>query len=223
MLVIFDTETTGVTPNSGIVELCYFIKTKQGTKEYSTLCNPGVSIPKDASRVHGIYDEHVKDSPLSMDVVSEFVNQINSEEGEIILAGHNVIFDIARVNHYLKLPDHTPLCTLSISRRLYPKSPDHRLSTLIHYLGLEDGFNAHTAMDDVRMVEVLMEKIAEDLGVDVIDLVNDEIILPYTIMPFGKYKGKAISDLPLHYLNFLLRIDLDKALRGAIKKAIDEK
>jgi len=35
-------------------------------------------------------------------------------------------------------------------------------------------------------------------------------------MPFGKYRGEAISDLPGDYLNWLTSIDLREPLRSAV-------
>ena len=61
-LFIFDTETTGVDPQTDrIVELGFQQWGPEGlVKEYRTLINPRVPIPPGASKVHGIYDDDFK-------------------------------------------------------------------------------------------------------------------------------------------------------------------
>lgn len=61
-LIVFDTETTGTNVKEDrIVEIGFEVWTAEGmTKEYRTLVNPGVSIPKGAFDVHGISDLDVQ-------------------------------------------------------------------------------------------------------------------------------------------------------------------
>jgi DNA polymerase-3 subunit epsilon len=65
-IIYFDIESTGVeTETSRIVELACIKYNPDGTQEEKTiLVNPGVSIPVEASEVHGITDEMVKDKPF---------------------------------------------------------------------------------------------------------------------------------------------------------------
>jgi len=65
-IIYFDAETTGVeTENDRIVELACIKYNVDGTQEEKTIIvNPGVTIPIEASEVHGITDEDVKDKPF---------------------------------------------------------------------------------------------------------------------------------------------------------------
>jgi DNA polymerase-3 subunit epsilon len=65
-IIYFDIESTGVeTETARIVELACIKFNPDGTQEEKTiLVNPGVPIPKEASDVHGITDEIVKDKPF---------------------------------------------------------------------------------------------------------------------------------------------------------------
>ena len=72
-LVFFDLETTGTNINSDrIVEICYLKVYPNGNEEAKTLrINPEMHIPEQASAVHGIYDEDVKDCPTFKDVAKK--------------------------------------------------------------------------------------------------------------------------------------------------------
>ena len=63
-IVIFDLETTGVdVVNDRICSICCIKLVNGETIEKSLLINPTIKIPKEASDVHGITDEMVKDKP----------------------------------------------------------------------------------------------------------------------------------------------------------------
>lgn len=64
-IVFFDLETTGVNiAKDRIVEISVLKVYPNGKEEQKTIrVNPEMPIPKEASEVHGIYDEDVKDCP----------------------------------------------------------------------------------------------------------------------------------------------------------------
>ena len=64
--VVFDLETTGVSPVCDEVVEISGVKVKGGkvTDEFSSLVNPGRSIPWAASRVNGITDDMVRNEPF---------------------------------------------------------------------------------------------------------------------------------------------------------------
>ena len=72
-IVFFDLETTGVNVSTDrIVEICY-IKVMPNGNELSRnmRINPGMPIPAEASAVHGITDEDVKDCPTFKEKAAE--------------------------------------------------------------------------------------------------------------------------------------------------------
>ena len=84
-LVFFDLETTGVDIcKDRIVEICYIKVFPDGSdKEYTRRINPGMHIPEEASAVHGIYDEDVKDAPLFKDVAKEIAADFGLSESNV--------------------------------------------------------------------------------------------------------------------------------------------
>ena len=86
-IVFFDLETTGTNINfDRIVEICYLKVFPNGNEESKTLrINPEMHIPEQASAVHGIYDDDVKDCPPFKEVAKKIASDIEGCD----LAGFN--------------------------------------------------------------------------------------------------------------------------------------
>ncbi len=168
ILVVFDTETTGVSKKDGVLELAAFIHSDTTTLKVVEMADPGVPINPRASEVHGYYQKDVQGKRPIQDVFDNFVGCLNtfSQLGELVLCAHNIKFDLRMLKQYGELPPHSTLCTLAEARKHYPDAPNHKLTTLVNYLGIEGDFNAHTAMDDVLMCYELLKVIEKDKGVD---------------------------------------------------------
>ena len=86
-IIYYDIESSGIeTETARIVELACIKYNVDGTREEKTiLVNPGVPIPKEASDVHGITDEMVKDKPF----FKQYASAIRSWFEGCDLAGFN--------------------------------------------------------------------------------------------------------------------------------------
>ena len=73
--VLFDLETTGVSwQNDEVVEISAIkVQGGEAVDEFSSLVNPGMSIPFYASEVNGITDDMVADSPAFDVVLGQFL------------------------------------------------------------------------------------------------------------------------------------------------------
>ncbi len=133
-IVVFDTETTGLSPLSYVVELgCIKLVGGRLVDTMSSLVKPPVPIPPKVVRVHGIDDTMVKDAPPFRIVAWRFRRFV---EGAI-LVGHNTPFDlkVLSINHQrlgLPLLSNPVLDTRSISIRHFPELMDHSLKYLTH-------------------------------------------------------------------------------------------
>ncbi len=91
-LAVIDTETTGKDPARGdrIVEIAvvYFDHGKV-TERHAMLVNPGMPIPREASAVHGIDDDKVRDQPTFADIAPRLVKILH---GRVPVA-YNAGFD----------------------------------------------------------------------------------------------------------------------------------
>ncbi len=90
MAIYLDTETTGFSPNQGatIVELA--IVDERGNPLIDTLVNPKISIPWQASKVHGITDDMVRGKPSLKDLMPEIRSIVRGETVVI----YNSKFDV---------------------------------------------------------------------------------------------------------------------------------
>jgi DNA polymerase III epsilon subunit-like protein len=121
------------------------------------------------------------------------------------------------------MPEGVPqMCALKLARRILPDSPNHKLATVVEYLGIDLGENAqfHSAACDVAAtVEVLRAlSSARDMSLfDMFEYVNTPE--EPTKMPFGKHKGSCLTKLPGSYVRWLLELEnLDDGLRSALEK-----
>lgn len=86
-IVFFDLETTGINiAKDRIVEISVLKVFPNGKEEQKTIrVNPEMPIPKEASSIHGIYDEDVKDCPVFKEVAKELAHYIEGCD----LGGYN--------------------------------------------------------------------------------------------------------------------------------------
>lgn len=186
--VVFDVETTGLSPLNGdrILEIAALrVKGNKILDEFTSLINPRRDIPIEAQRVHNITPDMIADAPFAEDVLPDLVDFI----GGATLAGHNVKFDLDFVCYELasfgrKLNDATPAFdTLKMSKRLVSHLRSHKLSYLAHSFGIPID-ETHRALADVKLtINVLYRllDIAKDQGI---------ISIPELISLFNVVKPK---------------------------------
>ena len=80
--VVFDTETTGLDPESdGIVQLSAVkYKNLKAAEKWNTYLNPGCTISYSASLVNGITDEMVQDKPKINQIAKDFLDFVGDDE-----------------------------------------------------------------------------------------------------------------------------------------------
>ena len=88
----FDTETTGFGPQAEIVDIA--VVNGQGQLLLDSYVRPGVRIPPDATRVHGITDSHVAGAPRWDAVYPRLAALLN---GRTVVV-YNAAFDLQMVN-----------------------------------------------------------------------------------------------------------------------------
>ena len=124
--IVLDTETTGFNPATGdrLIEVgCIEIEDLLPTgRTFHRFVNPERLIPADATKVHGITDDHVRDKPKFRDVCEELLDFI---AGAPIVA-HNAQFDRSFINHELSLcqrailEDSLWIDTLKLAQKRFP-------------------------------------------------------------------------------------------------------
>ncbi|NLL80055.1 MAG: DNA polymerase III subunit epsilon [Clostridiales bacterium] len=168
--VVFDLETTGISPNwDEIIEISA-VKVEQGrvVDRFSTLVNPGRRIPAGASAVNGITDQMVADAPAISKVMGSFMDFI----GEAVLVGHNIhSFDLKFIRRDLleyldRELTNDYIDTLYMARRCLPQLSHHRLTDISAYYHIATE-GAHRALNDCIMNQQCyeeMKKTARESG-----------------------------------------------------------
>lgn len=162
-----DLETTGASARgNAITEIAIVRVDSDGVvDEWSSLINPGREIPLTISALTGIHDDMVADAPPFDDLAADIQARL---KGHLFVA-HNVRFDygfLQKAFRSLDLPFRAKkLCTVQLSRQLYPQERYHGLDALMqrHALTCEP---RHRALTDARALFEWCTKIASDLGKD---------------------------------------------------------
>ena len=166
-IVVFDTETTGLSPARDRVIEIAAIAYEDGRESgaFQSLINPGMPIPNALTAIHGINDEMCEGKPSFPEVAEDFLDFI---EGST-LAAHNSPYDMAMLYEPMLdeglEPEGNPVIdTCRLARRLL-NSPNYQLSTLASTLGIGTG-NAHRAMPDAQACAAVLFECLSRLGDD---------------------------------------------------------
>lgn len=124
--IVFDTETTGMDPETGdklveigAVELINHIPTGVTFHRY---INPQREVPEEAFKVHGLSYDKLKEYPTFAEQVDEWIEFV----GDAILIAHNAPFDMKFINFEQKelgritYGNERVIDTLEIARKLFP-------------------------------------------------------------------------------------------------------
>ena len=154
-IIVFDTETTGLSPRQGhrIIELgAIKIAGKEIVDQFHTLIDAGVQIDPRAQAVHGISRAMLRGQPRPHEVFAAFRRFI----GPSRLVAHNAPFDMRFLRAEFTtlgfdLPNRVE-CTLQLSRKKL-RLANYQLDTVYQALGGEndDKIQRHRALDDARM------------------------------------------------------------------------
>ncbi|MAT58997.1 MAG: hypothetical protein CMF23_13580 [Ignavibacteriae bacterium] len=162
---VIDFETTGTAAYTGRAIDIGLVKIKNGkiTDSYQSLINPECYIPQYITEITGITNLDVAHAPVFEEIVNNVLNFI----GDSILVAHNMSFDESFLKEELKRAglDHvqnTKLCTLKLSRRLYPDLPSKSLGNLVKKFRIRHR-DVHRGLGDATVTAKLFLKIVKDL------------------------------------------------------------
>lgn len=163
--IVFDLETTGVSPSRDAIIEISAVKVSDGqvVDTFSSLVNPGRPIPYGATMINGITDGMVEDEPDLEEILPKF----NEFIGDGILVGHNIhCFDMKFIwkaaedllgetitNNYID--------TLPMARRCLPQLAHHRLVDVSAYYQISTE-GAHRALNDCVMNQKCFEHLAKE-------------------------------------------------------------
>lgn len=228
-LVFFDLEATGLNPvTDRIVEISMLKIFPDGEEEELTMrINPGVTIPEESSKIHGIYDTDVADKPLFKDVAQKVLAFIkgadlggyNSNRYDVPLLAEE--FERAGIEFDLK---KTRLIDAQV---IFFKQEPRTLAGAYKFYCKKELIDAHSAQADVRATwEILKAQIDRyddlDNTIDTLaeyssssnfaDLAGRLVFDDHgnVLFNFGKHKGKKVEDVfrkESSYYNWMMQGD----------------
>jgi DNA polymerase-3 subunit epsilon len=176
-IVMLDFETTGLSPAMGdrITEVAALrIVGGEIVGRYVSLVNCGVRIPSFITGLTGITQAMVDSAPPVEEVVPQLLDFIGSDA----LSAHNASFDEkflrAEAEQLDLAPRHRSLvCSLKLSRRVFPELSSYKLGDLSRSLGIRFGGIAHRAEADAEVAAQVLIHIGRHLrahhGIDQVD------------------------------------------------------
>jgi len=156
--IVFDTETTGLSPLNGdrLVEIgCVELVNRVETgRTFHAYFNPGRPMPSEAEAVHGLSTVFLSDKPAFHELCEDLIEFI----GDSPLIAHNASFDFGFLNHELGhcgrplICMTRMVCTLVLARQRHPGAK-HSLDALCTRFGVDRSLRVkHGALIDAQLL-----------------------------------------------------------------------
>ncbi|WAR44967.1 3'-5' exonuclease family protein [Methylomonas rapida] len=210
-LAFVDLETTGTsTTQDRITEIGIVLVDANGAREWSRLLYPQMRIPAYIEQLTGITNQMVDRAPPFAEVAAEVAELL---QGRLFVA-HNARFDYGFLKNEFKRIglNFQPqvLCTVKLSRALFPEFHRHNLDSLIERHGLSVA-DRHRALSDAQLIYQFWQHLAgrfpAELLADTVRKLVNRSSLPSQIDPMlvhdlpegpGVYLFYGENDLPLY-------------------------
>jgi DNA polymerase-3 subunit epsilon len=169
-LVFVDIETNGLNHIRGRVIEVAAIRVEEGriTRIFNQLIDPVVELPYFITSLTGIRSEDLRGAQSFHQVARELHDILS---GAVFVA-HNVRFDYSFLKQEFKRAGLTflpkQLCTVKLSRALYPEQKSHKLESLIarHGFAYE---KRHRAYDDAHILWQFVQHVQKNFPVDIVE------------------------------------------------------
>ena len=168
--ICFDTETTGLNPETGdrlveigAIELINHLPTGKIFHEY---INPERDVPEEVVKVHGLTNEFLADKPKFFEIAQKWVDFVGDDG---IFVAHNAQFDMNFINYELKKAGFETydwdrvVDTLAIARNEFPGARNN-LDALCKRFNIDNSARTfHGALLDAQLLaEVYLQLLGGD-------------------------------------------------------------
>lgn len=165
MLVAIDLETTGLDPaNDHIIEIgAVKFRENEILETYTTLVDPGISIPPKVTDITGIKMEDLVGAPK----IAEVLPKVVAFAGSAPIVGHNVEFDLSFLRRQNVLTTNEALDTYELASVLMPTASRYNLNALMQILNIAPEGAYHRALTDAiadtRLYMALWSKLLKEV------------------------------------------------------------
>jgi DNA polymerase III subunit epsilon len=164
-LVFVDLETTGGNAAYHRITEVGIVRMQNGVvvEEWNSLVNPECPIPSYIAAFTGITDEMVADAPRFADIASLVLHKLR---GPVFVA-HNARFDYSFLRTEFRRLEMSfsarVLCTVKLSRRLFPEFPRHNLDAVMERHQLTCTAR-HRALGDAQVLSAFWSKLRNEVS-----------------------------------------------------------
>ena len=207
-----DLETTGITATGDRITEIGIVRVIDGRleEEWSTLVNPETTIPPEIQILTGITNAMVAEAPTFAEIRHEVLDRL----ADHVFVAHDARFDYGFIKNEFRRAG-TPfsadvLCTVRLSRKLYPEHRHHGLDAIVerHFLS---GTDRHRALGDARLIWEFVQSLYREKPAQEIEAAVRQILktpsLPPQLPPDalkrlpegpGVYLFYGVNELPLY-------------------------
>jgi len=198
-LVFLDLETTGMLAAEERITEIGLVEVDRGecVGSWSQLVNPGKFIPPFIEALTGISNEMVEHAPTFGELAPGLFERL---DGKLLIA-HNARFDYGFLKHEFECAgfDYRPrvLCTVKLSRKLFPEHRRHNLDSVIERHGLNCSAR-HRALGDAEVLWDFVQKVyAEVDGARIDAAVQAQMDAPGQPARLAAEAADAIPETPV--------------------------
>lgn len=184
-MTFVDVETTGTSfTRDRIIEIA-LIQVENGrvVNQFSSLVNPQRHVPESIFEMTGISKTELEFAPTFREVIQD-VGELLADS---IFVAHNAAFDYGFVKNEFRLLEKEYsakcLCTVKLSRALFPRFKRHNLDSIIERFDISCE-SRHRALDDAKVMVEFLNKVVDQFPTDVLDAVFSRLLKRPTI-PVG--------------------------------------
>ncbi|MGK0271718.1 MAG: DNA polymerase-3 subunit epsilon [Cocleimonas sp.] len=166
-LAYVDLETTGGRPTSDSITEIAIIQTLDGkiVDQWQSLVFPDIHISQMIQQLTGITPTMVENAPSFDELLPTILEKL---EGHVVVA-HNARFDVGFLrNAFQRLGErfkYPVVCTVKLSRNLYPKYKRHNLDSIIKRFDIKCEAR-HRALGDAAALPELVSQMRHDFGTE---------------------------------------------------------
>jgi DNA polymerase III subunit epsilon len=196
-----DVETTGTSPSRDrVTEVGVVTVDRDGeawrVAEWSSLVNPGIPIPPEIAWLTGISDQMVRSAPPFVGIAEHLYDTFE----DALFVAHNARFDFGFLKSEFARAgiawSARMLCTVRLSRRLYPDRGSHTLDAIAARFGLDDS-ERHRALGDARLLWGFVQRLYQRLPPALIeDAVRSLLVRPGLPAALGPDALERIPSAP---------------------------
>ena len=197
-----DIETTGCNPVHDRITEIAIISVRDGvvTERWQQLIDPGISIPESIQALTGISNAMVAEQPAFEQLATEVHERLDG----VTFVAHNARFDHGFLRNALKRSELAlrgpVLCTVKLSRRLFPQHSRHNLDALIERHGLQCA-SRHRAMGDAEAIRQFVSLVVENGAAETVQAHISELTRRPSLPPRLSWERlEQIPDTPGVYL-----------------------